>query len=133
MEKKVMVFGVFDGLHEGHIFFLNEARKIGQRLFVVVATDDYVKRFKGKTTRFNQEERVEKIKSIFPDFEVLSSDKEEYSWNVIRENQPDVIALGYDQIQLAEAIKKDMVTFDKKPEIIIISDFDGNKVHSSFL
>jgi len=36
---KVMASGVFDILHMGHIYFLEEARKLGDRLAVVVACD----------------------------------------------------------------------------------------------
>jgi len=35
--KRVMVFGVFDGLHEGHKSFLRQARKYGGELRAVVA------------------------------------------------------------------------------------------------
>ena len=35
---RVMATGVFDILHLGHVYFLNEARKLGDELLVVVAT-----------------------------------------------------------------------------------------------
>jgi len=43
---KSMVFGVFDGLHEGHLFFLDEAQKYGDNLIIVVASDINVKNIK---------------------------------------------------------------------------------------
>jgi len=45
-EKIVLVFGTFDGLHDGHRFFLTEARKLGDRLIASVATDEIVERIK---------------------------------------------------------------------------------------
>ncbi|PKK81324.1 MAG: FAD synthase, partial [Thermoplasmata archaeon HGW-Thermoplasmata-2] len=43
---KVMASGVFDILHMGHIYFLEEARKLGDRLAVVVACDATVRKLK---------------------------------------------------------------------------------------
>lgn len=39
--NRVMVFGVFDGLHPGHRAFLRQARKKGDKLIVVVARDNF--------------------------------------------------------------------------------------------
>ena len=36
---RVMATGVFDILHLGHLYFLKEAKKLGDELVVVVATD----------------------------------------------------------------------------------------------
>jgi cytidyltransferase-like protein len=43
----VMVFGTFDGIHDGHRYFLNEAKKFGDKLVVAVAKDTTVKTLKG--------------------------------------------------------------------------------------
>jgi FAD synthetase len=45
---RVIAFGVFDGLHEGHRHFLREARKLGGRLTVAVAHDEAVVMLKGR-------------------------------------------------------------------------------------
>lgn len=49
LEKKKVVFtnGCFDILHSGHIFILNEAKKMGDILVVAINTDASIKRFKG--------------------------------------------------------------------------------------
>ena len=44
--KKVMVFGTFDGLHEGHLDFFRQAREYGDYLIVAVARDVNVKKIK---------------------------------------------------------------------------------------
>lgn len=46
--KKGLVMGCFDLLHEGHLRFLQEARSRCDHLVVGLATDDAVKRVKGK-------------------------------------------------------------------------------------
>ena len=42
----VMATGTFDILHLGHIYFLKEAKKLGDKLVVIVATDSTVRRLK---------------------------------------------------------------------------------------
>ena len=43
---KVMATGTFDLLHLGHIYYLKESKKLGDKLVVVVATEATVKRLK---------------------------------------------------------------------------------------
>ena len=56
--KTVLVFGTFDGLHDGHRFFLQEARKQGEKLIASVARDEIVERFKKKRPRQTLAERM---------------------------------------------------------------------------
>lgn len=46
-EKIVMTNGCFDILHVGHLTYLEQARKLGDRLIIAVNTDDSVSRLKG--------------------------------------------------------------------------------------
>ncbi|MCQ5376385.1 MAG: adenylyltransferase/cytidyltransferase family protein, partial [Methanomassiliicoccales archaeon] len=43
---RVMATGVFDLLHVGHLHYLNEAKRLGDELIVVVATDSTVRKRK---------------------------------------------------------------------------------------
>src|SRR5699024_9603678 len=52
-ESVVMTNGCFDILHAGHVAYLNEAKKLGQRLIVAVNSDDSVKRLKGEGRPIN--------------------------------------------------------------------------------
>ncbi|TCP97625.1 D-alpha,beta-D-heptose 7-phosphate 1-kinase /D-beta-D-heptose 1-phosphate adenylyltransferase [Cricetibacter osteomyelitidis] len=52
-EKIVMTNGCFDILHPGHVSYLANARKLGDRLIVAVNSDDSVKRLKGKSRPIN--------------------------------------------------------------------------------
>ena len=42
--KTVMTFGTFDLAHPGHIFYLNEAKKLGDKLITVIARDANLKK-----------------------------------------------------------------------------------------
>jgi D-beta-D-heptose 7-phosphate kinase/D-beta-D-heptose 1-phosphate adenosyltransferase len=46
-ERIVMTNGCFDILHAGHVAYLNQARRLGDRLVVAVNDDDSVRRLKG--------------------------------------------------------------------------------------
>jgi len=46
-ERVVMTNGCFDILHEGHVTYLQQARRLGDRLVVAVNDDDSVRRLKG--------------------------------------------------------------------------------------
>jgi D-beta-D-heptose 7-phosphate kinase/D-beta-D-heptose 1-phosphate adenosyltransferase len=46
-EKVVFTNGCFDILHSGHVRYLNEAAKLGERLIVAVNSDESVRQLKG--------------------------------------------------------------------------------------
>ncbi|CAX61400.1 bifunctional D-glycero-beta-D-manno-heptose-7-phosphate kinase/D-glycero-beta-D-manno-heptose 1-phosphate adenylyltransferase HldE [Erwinia billingiae] len=52
-EKVVMTNGCFDILHAGHVSYLANARKLGDRLIVAVNSDASTKRLKGETRPIN--------------------------------------------------------------------------------
>ncbi len=93
---RVMASGVFDILHTGHIHYLSEARKLGDELVVVVATDSTVRRRKHEPIT-PENMRLELVQALKPvDRAVLG--KEGDMFRVLSEIRPDIIALGYDQM-----------------------------------
>lgn len=56
LQKKSIVLagGCFDILHIGHIKFLEEAKKSGEYLFILLESDESVKRLKGQNRPINQ-------------------------------------------------------------------------------
>ncbi len=92
---RVMATGVFDLLHPGHLYFLTEARKLGDELVVVVARDQTARRLKREPYVPEQlrREMVEALKPV--DRAVLGSTTDIYA--TVTDLRPDIIALGYDQ------------------------------------
>jgi FAD synthetase len=92
---RVMATGVFDLLHPGHLYFLTEARKLGDELIVVVARDQTARRRKREPYVPEQlrREMVEALKPV--DRAVLGSTTDIYA--TVVEYQPDIIALGFNQ------------------------------------
>ena len=100
-----MVFGTFDGLHEGHRYFLNEAKKLGDYLIVAVAHDSAVNLFKNRAPRQDAGARVSAILSENLADEVVIGDEEQGSWEVLKKHRPDIVALGYDQRELRKSLE----------------------------
>jgi FAD synthetase len=92
---KVLVFGTFDLLHPGHLFLLDEASQRGD-LFVVIARDAHVEEIKGRAPEHNETERLQVVTDAFPDADVRLGDAKDFLVPV-REINPDLILLGYDQ------------------------------------
>ena len=92
---RVMATGVFDLLHPGHLYFLTEAKRLGDELVVVVARDQTARRLKREpyVPELIRREMVEALKPV--DRAVLGSATDIYQ--TVVEVRPDVIALGYDQ------------------------------------
>lgn len=92
---RVMATGVFDLLHLGHLHYLEEAKRLGDELVVVVATDAMVRQRKHDPIT-PERMRLELVSALKPvDRAVLGH--EDDIFRTVEEVRPDVIALGYDQ------------------------------------
>ena len=128
--KKVMVFGTFDLLHEGHKHLFQEAKKHGDFLLVVVARDSSVLKMKGFLPHHNELERLDAVrKLLFVDKALLGYEDDFY--RVIEENKPAVLCFGYDQNKLnaEQELKKKGV----KAEIVTLAAFEPERFKSSIL
>jgi FAD synthetase len=104
--KKVMVFGTFDILHQGHLNFLKQARRLGDYLIVVVARDKFAKEAKGKLPKNNEKFRAKEVRrSKVADTVILGSKTHNY-FRTIRTYKPEIVALGYDQKPNLPNLKK---------------------------
>lgn len=93
---RVMATGVFDLLHPGHLYFLTEARKLGDELVVVVARDQTARRLKHEpyVPEHLRRTMVEALKPV--DRAVLGSTSDIYQ--TVVDLKPNIIALGYNQV-----------------------------------
>ena len=90
-----MATGVFDLLHPGHVYFLTEARKLGDELVVVVARDSTARKFKHEPIT-SEASRVQMVSALKPvDRALLGHEGSIYE--ILQEVRPDLIVLGYDQ------------------------------------
>jgi len=130
-ERIVMVFGVFDGLHDGHVSFLNQARALGDRLITVIARDECVMRLKGHTPQRSLAERMDAIAASGLAHAAVPGDAAEGGWEVVRAHTPHVIAVGYDQHAMREHLEQSISSFPFPCEIVVMQPHEPERFHSS--
>jgi len=118
-----MATGTFDLLHPGHIYYLKEAKKLGDKLAVVVATDSTVRRLKHEPIN-PQEIRLNLIKEL-KDVDEAYLGHEDDMYEIVKEIKPDVIALGFDQIHDENKIKSELKKRKINAKVVRLSEFKG--------
>jgi glycerol-3-phosphate cytidylyltransferase/FAD synthetase len=93
----VLAGGVFDIIHPGHIYTLNEAKALGDVLVVVVATDNTSVKMKKRNPLHSQEQRQELVNSLSM-VDLCLIGQEDDIFKTVNHVRPQIIALGYDQI-----------------------------------
>ena len=107
-ETIVMTNGCFDLLHKGHVTYLNEARKLGDRLIVALNSDASVKRLKGDNRPIMDESSRATVLASLSAVDWVILFDENTPENVIQELLPDILVKGsdytVDQIAGAQAV-----------------------------
>jgi FAD synthetase len=95
---RIMVFGTFDILHEGHLDFFRQARSLAAhpQLIVSVARDAATMRVKGEAPKNNELFRLRTVEASPLVDEVVLGNREGFIDHIVTA-APDIIALGYDQ------------------------------------
>ena len=118
-----MATGTFDLLHLGHIYYLREAKKLGDRLAVVVATDSTVRRLKHEPVN-TEEIRLNLIKELkIVDEAYLGHEDDMYE--IVEEIKPDIIALGFDQLHDENKIISELKKRNIKIKVVRLTEFKG--------
>jgi cytidyltransferase-like protein len=101
-----MVFGVFDGFHLGHKYFLEQAQKKCDKLIVVITHDDVVELLKNHKPKYSFEKRLSAIKKFNKDFIAIQGDENLGNWNAIKKYNPNIVFVGHDQIEISKELEK---------------------------
>jgi len=116
-----MATGTFDLLHMGHIYYLKEAKKLGDRLIVVVACDDTVRKMKHEPIT-SEQLRFALIKELKVVDDAYLGNKHDM-FAIVEELEPDIIALGFDQIHDTEELEKELLKRNIKSKVIRLKKF----------
>jgi len=105
-KKIVLVGGCFDVLHLGHVVFLEKAKKLGNKLVVLLESDESIKKDKGDNRPINnQENRAKMLMSLRMVDEVIKLPEmktdDEYL-ALIKKIKPKVIAVTSDDKRISQ-------------------------------
>ena len=95
-ERIVMTNGCFDILHAGHVAYLDQARRLGDRLVVAVNDDDSVRRLKGKGRPINPVDRRMTVLAALGSVDWVVPFSEDTPERLVCELKPDLLAKGGD-------------------------------------
>lgn len=126
MSKTVCISGYFDPLHKGHIEYMKNAKKLGDRLLVIVNNDKQSILKKGQSF-MKEEDRLLLVSELeVVDQAVLSIDENRDVCETLRLYKPDIFANGGDQFN--DIIPEKPICQELGIELI---DGLGDKIESS--
>ena len=129
---RVMVFGSFDILHPGHLNLFRQARRYGNRLYVVIARDKNIRKIKGRSPVYDENARKQSVEKIkFVDLAVLGDIDDPYK--IIEKVNPDVICLGYDQNSFTMDLGPELRKRGLNPRVVRLRAHRSHRYKSSKL
>ncbi len=127
---RVMASGVFDIIHLGHLHYLEESKKLGDELVVVVATDNTVRRRKHEPIT-QQSMRLELVASLKPVDRAILGKESGDMFKVVEELRPDIITVGYDQPFEPVELEKELLSRGLNVRVVrmphLDHDLDGTR------
>ena len=125
---------MFDLLHLGHVKFLEEAKKAGGKnaeLVVIVARDSTVQDTKGRKPIMPENQRRALVESLrVVDVAVLGLEDFDIG-DVIERVKPDVIALGYDQVDMERRVREYVNKHGLSVKVVRLGKFENDELSSS--
>ena len=126
--RRVVATGTFDILHPGHLYYLEESRRLGDELHVIVARDANVKH-KPRPV-IPEEQRLKMVAALKPvDYARLGDPVDIF--RPIRDIRPAVITLGFNQHFNEDQLMTELAKRDLAAEIVRIGAYSGDALCSS--
>ena len=132
---RIMVFGTFDMIHQGHEDLFRQARALAPNpyLIVSVARDVSVRRIKGAASRHSEDERLDAIARHALVDDALLGDIEGHMQHIKAVN-PDIIALGYDQMgEYVDHLEEELRAAHMHTQIVRLNAYQPEKFKTSLL
>ncbi len=125
---RVVATGTFDILHPGHLYYLEESRKLGDELHVIVARDVNV-RHKPQPI-VPEEQRLRMIRALKPVDDARLGDPHDM-FRPIEEIRPDIITLGFNQHFSEERLQQALAERGIEARVVRITGYDEPLASSS--
>ena len=103
--RRIVATGTFDLLHPGHLFYLEESKKLGDELFVIVARDANVKHKPHPI--IPEDQRLAMVAALKPVDHAMLGDQTDM-FLPIEKIHPDVITIGFNQMFDAETLSRQL-------------------------
>ncbi len=133
-QQQVMLFGVFDRLHPGHLYALYHARLLGDALIAVVTRAAVARELKGRSPQDDERQRLRNVRATKLASRAVLGDKRQGGYAVIRKYKPDIIAVGYDQKGLAADLRRRMRAKELLSiPIVRLRAYQPRRYHTSLL
>lgn len=131
---RVLAFGAFDPLHEGHRDFFRQARALGDHLTVVVARDSSIRANKGYEPHQSEATRRAAVAAAEGVDEVIFGKKTAHKYEMLAELEFDVLALGYDQAPTEQEVRDQLARLGRQVvRVIRLQPFHPEKYKSTFI
>lgn len=121
-EKIVMTNGCFDILHAGHVSYLANARKLGDRLVVAVNSDASTRRLKGDSRPVNSLENRMLVLSALESVDWVIAFDEDTPQRLISELLPDLLVKGGDYLPEQIAGGKEVIANGGEVKVLNFED-----------
>lgn len=122
-ERVVITNGCFDLLHSGHVRYLNEAAKLGERLIVAVNSDESVQMLKGPSRPIVPLEGRMELLSALSCVDWVVPFNEQTPERLICKLKPDVLVKGGDY--RPEEIAGSQCVWQNGGQVEVLSFWDG--------
>jgi FAD synthetase len=103
--RRVVATGTFDVLHTGHLYYLEESRRLGDELFVIIARDANVKH-KPKPV-IPEDQRLKMVAALKPVDHAVLGDLHDM-FRPIDAIRPEVITIGFNQHFEEEKLRSEL-------------------------
>lgn len=126
--RRVVATGTFDILHPGHLFYLEESKKLGDELFVIVARDVNVKH--KPLPIIPEDQRLQMVAALKPvDHAMLGDEKDMFL--PIEQIRPDIITIGFNQMFDEQKLTAQLAERNLSAKVVRVGKFADADLCSS--
>ena len=128
--KRVVATGTFDLLHPGHLYYLEQSKKLGDELFVIVARDTNVRHKPAPI--IPEEQRRRMVAALRCVDHAILGDKTDM-FRPIDEIRPSIITIGFNQHFDEANLRQQLTARGLISDIVRIGKYGDDELCSSRL